>query len=321
MTGFYMALSDKPVILNFGGPGFNYDISYYHNGILSFISAGSLKDGYISINADIIILAKTCNSTETDMYWPNLHHFCLPFGKVSYIDNADLQAYYKTELIADKGRCHSGCDSEYNLRYMLEKYYNQCRIEIDDKFYSSILQDANRLNCYGPFSCILSNGDYALIYNDKLDQMPICMYECDNFRINGSTEISGKGVKVFANCNTNGLNAVRLNRGELTVYKKGRKVYNSVYSDMHIQLEKLSEVSREILKFLRKVERNISLNEINEALIYDISQIEEAIALLLSRKIIMQDHSDEINWNNPSASFFTDPSKRDLINQFFGNTL
>lgn len=312
MEKIYAVVSSKSMDIKIDCSSLKYDFSYYNNGINSRIQASSIKSLSVHLSADQILLSEA-KKDRTNQYYMKV---CK--NDFSYTDISDLQSYYKTELLTDSSECVTGNDAEYNLRFLFNRYINEGFIEFDNHLFNHFLQEMHKLNCYGPYSAIITNGEFLLVYSDKLGQNQIYQYNNIN-QIDDSVNIISDDIIAFSNKKLENRNPIELKKGEISVFQKTKRRFNSIYTQMNIKLNELPQVCKDILDLLRKVDTNITLNEMNERLIHDISQIIESISLLLSNKIIIQEPSDDINWNNPQARYFTNPSVRDLIDQYFGN--
>ncbi len=313
MEDFFAVISPDKAVISIDAETLEHNISYFNGGCNSRIESSSINGGSFSLRAECAIFSGSSAGCS------EISNLSITPDNFSYIDLCELQKYYRDELIIDKSKCQPKNDSEYNFRYILNRYIDKCNIEFGTGFFNNILQEMHRINCYGPYSAFFTNGAYAFVYNDKLSKLDLYVNKGKDIAVGDAIRIKSKGAIVISSRRIEGLDTASMKKGELAVYFRFKRIYSSVYSEINIELDKLPDVFKDVLNLIRKMDKNISLNELNELLIYDISQIEEAVAFLLSKKIIIQDPTEEINWNNPQAKFFTDPSKRDLINQFYGN--
>lgn len=317
MCEYFAVVCHDDTIVKVDADILDMDICYYYKGILSSISSLSLKGGSLQFLSDSAVFFQKRNKNDNSAGIIKLH---IPPDNFAYLDACELHNSYKQELIPDRAKCRASSDSEHNLFFILNRFSEDCELRFDSSLFNKLLENMHKINCYGPYTSFLAGGDHVFAYNDKTGHNELFIYRACRLKLKDGIEIEGDKALVFSSRSIKGCKGDIMKKGELAVYKKGEKIYSSVYSELNIELDRLPQIFRDVLNLVRKADKNISLNEMNEKLIHDISQIEEALALLLGKKIIIQDPGDEINWNNPNARFFTDPSKRDLIDQFFGNS-
>ncbi len=75
----------------------------------------------------------------------------------------------------------------------------------------------------------------------------------------------------------------------------------------------LNETEAHVLRFIRTSPYRVSLGKIAETLLYSKDEVASAIRSLLEKRYVRQDRRDKVSWDHEKATFFTEPSRREEI--------
>lgn len=220
-------------------------------------------------------------------------------------------------------------DSEHVFCYLL----NCIKEENISKWHENELQwiakKLHKINIYGKFNCIFSEGNYLFCYFDDnshnglhfLHRKPpygkITLSD-EDWKINLEEEknLSQTGF-IIATSKLTDEHWETFNPGELIVIKDGVMVYSN--SRIVKNNEQNSQIEKRILRTLRESSSRVSLKEITIKTELLKSDVHVCILQLLKKKLIRQDRRDHVPTDHKQATFYTNPEKRqkidDLLNK------
>ncbi|MFW9820841.1 MAG: hypothetical protein ACFFE5_14630 [Candidatus Thorarchaeota archaeon] len=73
------------------------------------------------------------------------------------------------------------------------------------------------------------------------------------------------------------------------------------------------EIENSVLRTLRESPHRLSINEICSITQLDQEKVHIGIRTLLDDELIVQDRRDTVSWDDSSATYYTNPMKRHLI--------
>ncbi len=209
-------------------------------------------------------------------------------------------------------------DSEYVFCYLLGAIAErglQEWTENDMRWLGEILR---KINYYGDFNCLFSNGEYLFCYHDQNNYKGLCFtnrsapygpvqLEDSELEIDLSEEkdLEQTGFIVATRKLTKNEHWINFCPGELMVLKSGCAVYSNMTGSKELK----------ILETLRRSEIRVSLEKIADSLRVDIDDTKELISSLVSKKFIKQDSRDEVDQFHRKATYYTRRSKRDEIDR------
>jgi glutamine amidotransferase len=177
---------------------------------------------------------------------------------------------------------------------------------------SSILQG---INAHGKFNCLLSDGRFLFSYYDyrsrgslyfthrKPPYGPVQLLDKDwTVDLAEEKDPAQSGFIVATEKLTNE-EWEKFSAGELIVFHGGKMVFSSS-RDISL-FSSLSALQLRILKILRESPNRMRLGEIQSQVSSPAEILQENIRLLLEEGFIQQDGRDSVNWDHPTATYYT----------------
>lgn len=213
-------------------------------------------------------------------------------------------------------------DSERVFCYLLNLIYERGIRnwnEKDFKWLSDILKELNRK---GSLNLLFSDGKHLFAYHDAngykslhfLERKPPygeIKLKDEDFVIDLSQEKSAdtKGFIVATEPLTNE-KWEEFKPGELIIFRDGEILWSS-----ERKIEFFTKVEKQILRVLRKSPHRVNLKNIIGEVNYPENKVKSALRNLITGGYVKQDSRDRVEWDNPFATFYTNPEKRDLIDK------
>jgi glutamine amidotransferase len=272
-----------------------------------------------------IILAHVRRTSGTSVCYKNTHPFQRELNGKDYVfaHNGTLENY-SARLQIGKYHPIGDTDSEYVFCHILS-WINDVGIKTwtEDNFHR-LAEKLRELNSLGNFNAIFSDGSYLFSYHDQGDYNGLSFvrreppYELihmndEDFDIELAEEKdpSQKGF-VIATKPLTDEQWISFDPGELAVFCNGEMIYSSAGRSNN-ESDNISDIKKNILRFIRKSPHRVSLKQIVVTLGIQIEQARSAILSLMSEGYLRQDGRDLVPDNHTQATFYTEPSKRQEI--------
>jgi len=261
----------------------------------------------------------------------NTHPFSRELKGKEYVfaHNGKLKSYKDLKL--GRFKPIGETDSEYVFCHLLaciEEKNLTCWAKED--FYW-IGQKLERINQYGTFNCIFSDGKYLFCYHDKDGHKGLCFVRRESpygeiklldedWKINLAEEKRPEqtGYIIATKELTNEI-WQDFRPGELVVFKDGKMIYSNYRDISETQEVSFTDLEILILKILRESPHRLSLREIIEKAGYSKNEVKSAICFLLCKGYIRQDSRDKARWDSDNATFYTNPLKREKVDRLIKN--
>lgn len=221
-------------------------------------------------------------------------------------------------------------DSEYAFCHILNSIENEQISSWTDENFKWLHSELKKINDYGNFNCLLSDGEYLFCYYDKNGYNGLCFVQRkapfsivhlkdEDFEINLSEEKdpSQKGFIIATRRLTNE-RWENFHPTELIVFKNGKIIFSSSGRDTESFFTSPQDKELNILKLLRQSPHRVSLIRIYQTLNLPKAEITPAIHSLLCKGLIKQDSRDKVKWNQDDATYYTKLSKREEIDGLIG---
>lgn len=273
-----------------------------------------------------IFISHVRRASAGSVSYRNTHPFYRELDGREYIfaHNGTLRQF-KSKLSLGRFKPLGETDSEFAFCSILSWLEEKGVSQWTDDLFISLADKLKQINELGKFNCIFSDGVYLFCYRDKSDvkglsfvsRVPpygnIRMLD-DDIEINLASEKDPrqKGFIIATEPLTNE-RWERFQPSELIVFKDGEIIYSS--SDRVDTLAHANKsLIKEVLKYVRASPTRVSMLDI----IGRFSKVRESFVIetvlkLVEQGYLRQDRRDQVPSNDYSATFFTEPAKRQEI--------
>lgn len=274
-----------------------------------------------------IFVAHVRAASRGSKCYRNTHPFSRELDGKEYIfaHNGTLCSYQRLEL--GRFRPLGETDSEYVFCYLLNCIENSRITRWGNENFGWLVEKLNEINQFGRFNCIFSDGEFLFCYYDKNGYNGLCFVQRkapygeirlldEDWEINLAREKRPEetGYIIATNRLTNE-NWSTFRPGELIVFKDGWMIYSNKRNISKIPRDNLTNLEKEILRILRSSPSRVSLRKISEDAKQPSDDVKPAVRSLLCKGYIRQDARDEVDWNHPDATYYTEPSRREEIDK------
>ncbi|ADC69217.1 glutamine amidotransferase class-II [Methanocaldococcus sp. FS406-22] len=272
-----------------------------------------------------IFIAHIRKASAGSESYVNTHPFIrrLDGREIAFAHNGTLLGYEDLEL--DGYYPIGETDSEYVFCYLLSQIGRR-GIEWNKEGFDELLDILRRkINKYGAFNCLFSDGEYLFAYRDCKGRRKLhflkrkppygrIRLEDEDYVINlGDVKSANEEGFIIATNPLTNENWMSFENGELIVFKNGEMIYSN---------KRLTDLELKILKILRESPHRVSLrniiknlNRLSRNIRYDSSVVRIGIRSLLDKGYIKQNGTDTVSWNHLDATFYTKPEKREEIDR------
>lgn len=257
--------------------------------------------------------------------YKNTHPFSRELKGEDYTlaHNGTLRSY-KQNLTLRKYQPIGETDSEYAFCYLLNQISERNIISWTNDDYSWLLSELQKINQYGDFNCILSNGKLLFCYRDNSGYNGLCYVKREapfneihlidkdysiDLRLEKNPE--QRGYIIATRALTSGENWINFEPGELKVFNDGQLIF-PVVTHFNTILE-LTKEDVLILKIIRESEHKLKISMIIEETNLSKNMVINSIRKLKEKLYIKQDSRDVVQWNDLDASYYTIKRKRTEI--------
>ena len=285
---------------------------------------------YEEVKSKIFVAHVRYSSVGSKSY-KNTHPFYRELNGKEYVfaHNGTLSKYENLELGRFKPMGQT--DSEYVFCHLLSCIEERNITKWGKDDFEWIAGKLKKINNYGNFNCIFSDGELLFCYYDKNGYNGLCFVHRKppygeiklldpDWKINLAEEKRPKQTGyIVATGRLTDETWINFKFGELIVFKDGKMIYSNfrnVSETSEILLTDLSDLEVLILKTLRKSPHRLSLRELIEKVDNSKMEITSAIRSLLCKGYILQDSRDKVKWNNDNATFYTNPARRKEIERW-----
>lgn len=287
-----------------------------------------LKD-YENIQSKIFI-AHVRIASVSGIAHMNTHPFSRELNGKDYTfaHNGTLQNYEKLRL--GRFRTIGLTDSEHVFCHILSCIEEKHITQWGDTEFSWIRKTFKKINKFGRFNCILSDGEHLFCYFDQTAYNGLCYVKREapfptvrladeDFLINLEEEKdpAQKGFIIATRRLTNE-HWESFAPGELIVFKYGEMIYSSSGRVLEQLTRPISQDELKILRTLRSHPSKMSLLQISTGVDLPLEKLRPMIRSLMDKGFIKQDRRDKVNWDDEGANYFTNPSKRAEIDKMIG---
>ncbi|WP_423792691.1 class II glutamine amidotransferase [Methanocaldococcus indicus] len=307
-----------------------WGIAFYHNGFVRLIKEpvkmGSAllahRIDWNNIKSNIFILHIRRASLGTCSY-VNTHPFVRLLGdkEIVFAHNGTLRGYKKLKL--KKYYPVGDTDSEYVFCYLIQEIEKN-GLEWNYEGFKKLLDIIYKINEFGPFNFLMSDGEYLFAYKDIEGRRELHflkrVFPYDKIRLRdldyevnlGTVKNPNERGFIIATNPLTDEDWKSFKDGELIVFKNGEMIYSN---------KRLSDLELKILKILRESPHRVSLGDITNKIrglshkIIIRDDVKIGIKSLLDKGYIKQDSRDTVNWDNVKATFYTRKNKRDEIDR------
>lgn len=274
-----------------------------------------------------IILAHVRQTSGTPICYKNTHPFQRELDGKDYVfaHNGTL-SNCRAKLTLGKYRPVGETDSEHAFCHILSWIAGgEIRACTEDNFHR-LAEKLREVNGLGSFNCIFSDGTYMFCYHDQggYNGLTLVRREPPYERIHMADEDfdielgdekdqSQKGFVIATKPLTNE-QWVSFPRGELAVFHNGEIIYSST-GMLNIDSNNSSDIKKNILRLVRKSPHRVSLEQIVAVLGIQLDQARTAILSLIGEGFLRQDGRDRVPADNSQATYYTETSKRQKIDE------
>ncbi|MHA1268919.1 MAG: class II glutamine amidotransferase [Candidatus Helarchaeota archaeon] len=278
-----------------------------------------------------IIIAHVRLTSVGGVCYKNTHPFSreLNGNEFVFAHNGTLSNYKRLRL--GRFKPIGTTDSEYIFCYLLS---NIERREInqwceDDFNWLSI--ELKKINSYGTFNCIFSNGDFLFCYHDIESYNGLCFVKRESPYSQIQLKDEDWEINLFEEKDhrqygyiiaTNELTSEKwatFKPGELIIFKDGKMIYSNKRNISKVSISTFTDLEWEILIILRKSRHGVPLRVIIERSNQSTEDIKVAIKSLIKNKYISQDSRYNVEWDHEDATYYTNPNKRKEIDKLINN--
>ena len=214
-------------------------------------------------------------------------------------------------------------DSEYVFCYLLDCIRKKGITHWREPDFDWITGKLEKINRYGNFNCIFSDGDLLFCYHDKNGYNGLCYVHrkppYGRIRLlDKDWEVNLAGEKnpeqtgfIIASKRLTNEPDEKFRLGEAIVFRDGGMLYSSQRNISETQAITLLEIR--ILKILREHPIKLSLGKITKKSKCFEKDVKSSISLLLYKGLVTHDGLDQVEWHHKNAMFYTTASERDKI--------
>lgn len=294
----------------------------------SQLSAFFLRYGEVKSR---IYMAHVRLSSSGAVGYRNTHPFWreLDGRAYSFAHNGTL-SNYRVNLPVGRCRPIGETDSEHAFCHILECIGSRESAGWDEEECQWFWAKLREVNQCGSFNCLLSDGEHLFCYHDGNGYNRLCFatraapYSSvrlldEDFEVHLREEKnpSQSGFVIATRPITNE-RWEDFQQGELIVLKSGRMIFSSSERIDNSTSVFLSEIEIGVLQLLRKSPHRVSLQYILMDLDLSRDETKYALCSLLKKHFIRQDSRDRVGWDSDGATFYTEPSKREEIDNLLG---
>ena len=296
-------------------------------------ASGSPLSGFINNYPQIkskIFISHVRYSSVGPKSHKNTHPFQRElYGKEFVFAHNDTLTNY-SDLETGRFKPVGETDSEHAFGHILHCVEERAIAKWTDEHFRWLWELLKTVNNSGNFNCIFSDGEYLFCYHDKGGYNGLCFVQRrtpfttvsladEDFEINLLEEKSPsqKGF-VIATRRLTDERWENFHPWELVVFKDGNMFVSSSERDEESPQTSLDQKELNILRVLRRNPRRVSMISICQALNLPKEEVTIAISLLLCKGFIKQDSRDRVKWDRDDATFYTDSSKREEIDELVG---
>ncbi|HOM87642.1 MAG TPA: class II glutamine amidotransferase [Spirochaetota bacterium] len=338
---------NQPVKMNLSFRGFRrrgkenpdgWGLAFYPDGSVQIIKEPISADrstlskfimGYPGIKSKIYI-AHVRFASVSSITYKNTHPFQRELNGREFVfaHNGTLDDYKGLDL--GRFKPVGGTDSEWAFCHILKSIEERNIIQWEEEHFRWLWNQLGKINTYGKFNCLFSDGEYLFCYFDKNGYNGLCLvhrvapfdrvYLIDeDFEINLAEEKdpSQKGFIVATKPLTNE-RWENFSPGELIVFKNGNIIFSSSGRNTEQFSSPLNENEINILRTIRHSPHRLSLKAICEYLGLSCEEIKPQVHSLLCKGFIKQDSRDRVKWDDNDATFYTESSQRAEIDSLIG---
>ena len=270
-----------------------------------------------------IIISHIRYASHGDVAYKNTHPFVREvFGRMwVFAHNGTLNNFrerFQLRFYKPVGET----DSEFAFCYILDKIRelgedNQDNLNL---LYTTIQNAATELGLQDKFNFLLSNGKYLFVYANRpgtlyyLQRYPphngiIVLRDNQQAFMLSELKSNDEIVTLIATAPLSNENWREVPLNTLLVVEDG-------VLQTPIATQTISDAEIKVLRFIRRAPHRVSVEDIMQHLDLSFAEVIEIIKRLRSKKLIRQDSRDtrrRIKWNTISATYYTEPSKREYI--------
>jgi len=214
-------------------------------------------------------------------------------------------------------------DSEYAFCYIMDNLKELGDgVESIIRVSKTIWNLANKIGNFGKFNFLLSNGDYLFAYMNRLRTLHYLLrhpphkgrvkLEDEDFEvrleeIKASDELAA--LMATKPLTSEDWKVFELNT--LYVFHKGDAIMK-VNANGELE-HMLSSIEAEVLKHVRTSPHSVKLRDISKEFRLDVDEAYRVVEKLIAKGFLRQHSRDSVPPNHPEARFYTEPSKREII--------
>ena len=342
MCELFALSSNKVVGVRFTWRGFlkrgrkhrdGWGVAFYRDGTAIVIKeplpapnsnmAKILRDtNYVRSN---VVISHVRKGTKGGKTYANTHPFRRElYGKEwVFAHNGDVSRIEELEEFKLKHYSPIGqTDSEYAFCYIMDRLRELGKGRLSDPY---VVRDAletiaERIQRYGKFNFLLSNGNHIYAYMSREDELHYLFrypphtqivelkdkelkdedFKVDLGEIKSPDE---KAILVATQPLTKGEKWHKFPLGRVLVFRDGEP----------LSVEVLSEKKREVLAFIKSQPHRVSIRQIVDSLRLSMDEVIRIVGLLVLEGWIKQDSRDRVPQNHPDATFYTKMERREEI--------
>ena len=262
---------------------------------------------------------------------------CHPFVRevqgieITGMHNGTLRRNYRQALPLGRYRPLGETDSEHAFCHILQALEDAQLSLKNPHAWPWLAEKCARINDYGDFNLILSDGERVFCYHDirgynglyyvyrEAPYEEVCLRDEDwvaDFAVQKDQE--QRGFVVASQPLTDEV-WTRFEAGELIVIRQGSMIYSNMRDPDEMARQRLLRIEDQVLCALRAAPHSVTLSELLTATLAGADETWKAVQGLVRQRYIRQDRRDTVPADDPQAHYYTLRGRREMIDRRLGS--